>query len=91
MKNRILVAMFAFAFFAANASAGWVSIQLMMDAGPTAGNVTFLFLAIMFGSTWPDLFSKSIVRANSAGLLCLASYCLFLISAILSCWQIYMA
>ena len=90
MLNRILVVMFASVFFAANAAAGWAAVQIMMEAGPTAGNVMFLFLATMFGAAWPDLFSRRLDRANAAGLFCLASYFFFLFSASLSCWQIYM-
>lgn len=89
LKNRILVAMFASAFFVACAGAGWTAVQIMMEAGLTPGGLTMMFAGLMFGSVWPDLFSKSLLKSTTAGWMCLGSYLSFLLSAAFSCLEIY--
>jgi len=89
LKNRIVVAMFASIFFAAPATAGWYAVKLLMVAGVTPGGLTAIFAGLMLGSVWPDVFSKSLVKSTTAGWMCFASYLFFLLSALFSCWEIY--
>lgn len=89
LKNRILVVMFASAFFAAVATAGWMAAAILFTAGASPGNIVCLGLGAALGSAWPDLFSKSHNRSTQAGWCCLFSVLFFFLSYLFSYWQIW--
>ena len=67
LKNRILVVMFASAFFVGLATAGWLAVSIMMQAGVTPGSAFCVVIALGCGSAWPDVFSKNHERSKQAG------------------------
>jgi hypothetical protein len=89
MNNRILVAMFASAFFVGPAVAGWFAVSIMMQAGPTPGAVVCLFMGLMLGSAWPDVFSKSHNRSTQAGWCSSCSVLFFFLSYCFSYWSLW--
>jgi hypothetical protein len=89
MNNRILVVMFASAFFFTPAVAGWFAVSLMMQAGPTPGSAFCMVLGLGCGSAWPDVFSKNLERSKQAGWACFFSVLFFFLSYCFSWWSLW--
>ena len=89
LKNRILVVMFASTFFLALATAGWLAVSIMMQAGVTPGSAFCAVIAVGCGSAWPDLFSRSMARSKQAGWCCFFSVLFFFLSYCFSYWSLW--